>query len=166
GLEHDTTDGPPSALAVAAALPGGDPLAAALAAGETPSPKLVANAGEVGSIRPAIGLAVLAAVALGLGLTALLADQSALYRRVPLARPGEQARRARQILADLGYPDPPADAAGHYRVDADYLQFVSKTDPSPRRWDGLTTGEPAAMYFFYRESREPLVPWLNPNLDA
>ena len=31
-----------------AALPGGDPLAAALAAGETPSPELVAQAGEVG----------------------------------------------------------------------------------------------------------------------
>ena len=37
---------PASALAVAAALPGGDPLAAALAAGETPSPEMVAAAGE------------------------------------------------------------------------------------------------------------------------
>src|SRR5512145_1757486 len=36
---------PASALAVAAALPGGDPLAAALAAGETPSPEMVAAAG-------------------------------------------------------------------------------------------------------------------------
>ena len=37
---------PASALAVAAALPGGDPLAAALAAGETPSPEMVAAAGD------------------------------------------------------------------------------------------------------------------------
>ena len=37
---------PASALAVAAALPGGDPLAAALAAGETPSPEMVAAAGS------------------------------------------------------------------------------------------------------------------------
>ena len=36
--------------AVAAALPGGDPLAAALAAGETPSPQLVAAAGETGQL--------------------------------------------------------------------------------------------------------------------
>ena len=35
----------PSAIAVAAAMPGGDPLAAALAAGETPSPEMVAAAG-------------------------------------------------------------------------------------------------------------------------
>src|SRR5262245_45702698 len=44
-LEADPARRPASALAVAAALPGGDPLAAALAAGETPDPTLVA-AGE------------------------------------------------------------------------------------------------------------------------
>ena len=43
-LEREPADRPPSALAVSAALPGGDPLAAALAAGETPSPELVAAA--------------------------------------------------------------------------------------------------------------------------
>ena len=42
-LEKDPQDRPRSARAVAAALPGGDPLAAALAAGETPSPELVAR---------------------------------------------------------------------------------------------------------------------------
>ena len=37
---------------MAAALPGGDPLAAALAAGETPSPDMVAAAGGVGGLHP------------------------------------------------------------------------------------------------------------------
>ena len=45
-LQPDPAQRPASAMAVAAALPGGDPLAAALAAGETPSPELVAAAGE------------------------------------------------------------------------------------------------------------------------
>src|SRR5579872_6155426 len=45
-LDPDPSKRPPSALSVAAALPGGDPLAAALAAGETPSPEMVAAAGE------------------------------------------------------------------------------------------------------------------------
>ena len=45
-LERDPAARPASALAVAAALPGGDPLAAALAAGETPSPEMVAAAGD------------------------------------------------------------------------------------------------------------------------
>ena len=44
-LEGDPARRPASALAVAASLPGGDPLAAALAAGETPSPEMVAAAG-------------------------------------------------------------------------------------------------------------------------
>src|SRR5262249_26245347 len=40
-LEKDPRLRPSSAIAVAASLPGGDPLAAALAAGETPSPEMV-----------------------------------------------------------------------------------------------------------------------------
>jgi serine/threonine-protein kinase len=43
-LQKKPEDRPSSALQVAAALPGGDPLAAALAAGETPSPEMVAAA--------------------------------------------------------------------------------------------------------------------------
>ena len=45
-LDKDPQKRPGSALAVAAALPGGDPLAAALAAGETPSPDMLVAAGE------------------------------------------------------------------------------------------------------------------------
>ena len=45
-LDRDPDRRPASALVVAAALPGGDPLAAALAAGETPSPEVLAAAGE------------------------------------------------------------------------------------------------------------------------
>src|SRR6516162_4366810 len=45
-LDPDPLKRPAPAQLVAAALPGGDPLAAALAAGETPSPEIVAAAGE------------------------------------------------------------------------------------------------------------------------
>jgi|SRR5579871_1594514 len=51
-LAPDPSQRPASALAVAGALPGGDPLAQALAAGETPSPELVAAAGEPKGSRP------------------------------------------------------------------------------------------------------------------
>ena len=53
-LEKDPAKRPASAIQVAAALPGGDPLAAALAAGETPSPEMVAASGEKEGLRPAI----------------------------------------------------------------------------------------------------------------
>src|SRR6202011_2738907 len=58
-LEHDPAQRPAAALQVAAALPGGDPLAAALAAGETPSPEMVAAAGQSEGIRPALALTLL-----------------------------------------------------------------------------------------------------------
>src|SRR5271165_455352 len=61
-LEKDPSKRPASALQVAAALPGGDPLAAALAAGETPSPEMVAASGETAGLNPKIGLLCFAGV--------------------------------------------------------------------------------------------------------
>jgi Protein kinase domain len=157
-LERDPEGRPASALAVAAALPGGDPLAAALAAGETPSPRMVADAGEEGLISPWLGLTLLGLLAGGLVLIALLNDRVGLLGRVPVTQPAaEMARRARQLLADLGHPDPPADAAGYYLVDYPYLNRVARLDPSPDRWRRLAAGRPPAVYFFYRQAAEPLV---------
>src|SRR5213075_3175523 len=65
-LEPEPSARPSSALAVAEALPGGDPLAAALAAGETPSPQMVAAAGEGVGLEPRIALICFAALLLGL----------------------------------------------------------------------------------------------------
>ena len=59
---------PASALAVAAALPGGDPLAAALAAGETPSPEMVAAAGEGEGLALRVAIPLLLTVLVGLPL--------------------------------------------------------------------------------------------------
>jgi predicted Ser/Thr protein kinase len=55
-LETEPTARPANVLSVAAALPGGDPLAAALAAGETPSPQMVAAAGESVGLRPRVAV--------------------------------------------------------------------------------------------------------------
>src|SRR5262247_91622 len=67
-LEKDPKARPASALQVALALPGGDPLQAALALGETPSPELVAASGEKTGLRPAVAVACLAAIIMGLVL--------------------------------------------------------------------------------------------------
>jgi Protein kinase domain len=163
-LQREPGARPRSAYEVVAGLPGGDPLAAALAAGETPSPKLVADGGEVGTIRPQVGAVLVGLVVAGLVLSAVLNDRTALLRRVPLPDPPEElARRARQLLAELGYPDRPADSASHFRIAADYLSYVNRNDPSPHRWDALGSGRPAAVHFFYREAPEPLEPGLIPN---
>ena len=99
-LEPDPANRPRSALAVAAALPGGDPLAAALAAGETPSPQLVADAGGEGTIRPWVGLALLGVVVASLFLCAVTADR--VIRLVPpLILSADEADRIVEILAPL-----------------------------------------------------------------
>ncbi|MGB1927152.1 MAG: serine/threonine-protein kinase, partial [Rubripirellula sp.] len=59
-LSNDPAERPPNVVQIAAALPGGDPLAAAVAAGETPSPELIAASGGTGGISPRWGLGILA----------------------------------------------------------------------------------------------------------
>jgi serine/threonine protein kinase len=65
-IEKDPRQRPASAMQVAAAIPGGDPLAAALAAGETPSPEMVAASGSSEGLKPWIAWVCLAFIILGL----------------------------------------------------------------------------------------------------
>src|SRR6516165_2914394 len=158
-LEREPTDRPRSAYEVLAGLPGGDPLAAALAMGETPSPRMVADAGGEGTIRPWVGLTLLGVVVASIVLVALLADRVMLFRKVPLPEPpAVLTRRAQQILERLGSPDKPADWAGHFRVNAEVLRHTLREDRSPGRWDNLATLRPSPLHFFYRQSPRPLVP--------
>src|SRR5262252_7788827 len=53
-LERDPRGRPSSVAQLAAALPGGDPLAAAIAAGETPSPELLIASGPTEGLRPVV----------------------------------------------------------------------------------------------------------------
>ena len=102
-LEKDPAKRPATALQVAAALPGGDPLAAALAAGETPSPEMVAASGESEGLRPVVAWLLLAGVIVSVTAAILLSAQTMLYRRVPLEKPPDAlAERARDILQSVG----------------------------------------------------------------
>src|SRR6202030_3440126 len=111
-LEKDPAKRPASALQVAAALPGGDPLAAALAAGETPSPEMVAASGETEGLRPIVAWVLLAGVIVLVIAAAVWSGKTKLYRRVPLEIPPDAlAQRARDILQNVGYSEPPVDTA-------------------------------------------------------
>src|SRR6201988_4666939 len=103
-LQTDPTLRPSSALQVAAALPGGDPIAAALAAGETPSPEMVAAAPKHGIVRPVVAGSLLVAYVVLLGLGSWLTKYFAIYRLAPLGDSPEGLRaRARDIVKGLGY---------------------------------------------------------------
>jgi hypothetical protein len=158
-LERDPARRPSSARVVASAMPGIDPLAAALAAGETPSPEMVAAAGGRGGLSPGVGAIILGFIIAGFLAIALLNDKTALFRLAPLPEPPvHMSRQARKILDEIGLKDQPVDAAHGFLSYADVLQHIGETDSTPDRWDNLRLGSRSVYHFWYRESPWPLVP--------
>ncbi len=158
-LERDPARRPDSARKVLASLPGGDPLAAALAAGETPSPEMVAAAGETSAIRPAVGLAVFAAVLVGLAAITTIYNRTLLVSIVPMERsPDALADRAQELVAQIGYTEPPVDRAWGLVNNVEALRWIARTDGSVNRWERLRSGSPGAVAFWYRQSQAPMFP--------
>lgn len=152
-LDHDPAKRPRSALQVAAALPGGDPLAAALAAGETPSPEMVAAAGSSEGLRPRIALILLALVLLGMTAYSFASDATKLNNLAPLDNPPEVLlAKAHDIVRQLGFTEPAADSAYNFDVRDGYISYIQKQDKTLNRWKALRDGNPAAIVFWYRQS--------------
>ncbi len=158
-LERDPAERPRSALAVAAALPGGDPLAAALEAGETPSPEVVAEARAAGGLAPRTAWGGLT-LALALVVVAVaLAPRTQLTGQVPLPRSTEVlADRAHEITRALGYAVEPVDTMSAFSYDEDYFDWVSEQDAPPGRWDALVMARPSPVYLWQRQSPRHLLP--------
>jgi serine/threonine-protein kinase len=156
-LERDPAMRPASAIQVASALPGGDPLQAALAAGETPSPEMVAASGSSDAMRPVVGLALAAAaiaVSVFVGIaSARWSIQARSSADVPLE---VLAFRAREALTSLGYPDRGADHAYGLVRDLSYINWDRANRSNAGRIERLADKRPAALRFWYRESPEPL----------
>src|SRR5277367_1274720 len=151
-LERDPAKRPASALQVAAALPGGDPLAAALAAGETPSPAMVAASGEKEGLRPATAWACLALIFVGLAAMAVLANRVFVVNLVPMPlAPEVLAQKARDLTQSLGYGQGIDTSYGVGRY-AGFVNHINDTDKGLHRWDQLQDGAPPVILFWYRES--------------
>jgi serine/threonine-protein kinase len=158
-LERDPEQRPASALVVAAALPGGDPLAAALAAGETPSPEVLAAAGESEALGVGRGLTLAVLVIAGLLAFAAASQRTSLTGRTPLDDPpAVLVNRAEQIVRSLGYTDPVGDSASGFMAFDDYRQWLRSQPLGPRRWDALASGNPSGVLFWYRSSPHGLLP--------
>jgi hypothetical protein len=156
-IEKDPKLRPASALTVAAALPGGDPLAAALAAGETPSPEMVAAAGEEGTIRPTRGWIALAVIAIAFAVSPFLLSD-VLHRRVELSKPPVVLKdRAHEIANALGYTDPPRDVAQGLTSDSELLNYMRAHPAEAGGGEWLKKGRPAAIYYWYRQSPRDLI---------
>jgi len=149
-LERDPDRRPESVLEVLGALPGGDALAQALAMGETPSPAMVAASGEVGILRPRVGLALVTALLAGLGAVAFLNPRTHLLSAVDPDHPPEVlADRARQVLKTIGKESGVADRAYGFSYEPEALRFSRGSDAESRS---------RALCFWYRQSPQLLSP--------
>jgi protein kinase-like protein len=152
-LERDPRARPSSVAQLAAALPGGDPLAAAIAAGETPSPELVAASGLKEGLRPAQAVAWLAFTVAGAIAAVAMNPRVMMFAQVKLDKPpAVLVERAHQILDRLGHTAGRADSAFGFAADQDVLRYVL-AEAGGRRWPSAAS---SAVVFWYRQSPRPL----------
>jgi predicted Ser/Thr protein kinase len=155
-LDADPLKRPAGPIAVAAALPGGDPLAAALAAGETPSPELVANAGKVEGLALRYSIPCLAVIVASVVFACVLhANHRAQMMDPAAAPPDVLAHAARQISASFGYTERPADSVVWVENRGDLVDYLQR-QPGPKQWAAWFASE-APMRAYYREAPIPLI---------
>jgi serine/threonine-protein kinase len=155
-LDPDPARRPASALSVAASLPGGDPLAAALAAGETPSPEMVAAAGEGAGISVRAAAAVFVLVAAGIAVSfAMTVRMSPLERLRPRYSPDVLAQKARDALHAIGYTREARDEAFGFAWDGALIRHLRTATPAPV-WEEELARRPSPLTFWYRQSPTPL----------
>lgn len=95
-----------SALEVLISLPGGDPLAEALAAGRLPSPDAVANTRVVGSLSALARRLLLGATIFALFLVGVLNETRSVLAQSPSEPPEVLEHRALELLEELGVEEP------------------------------------------------------------
>src|SRR3954452_4534242 len=127
-LESDPANRPRSARQVFEALPGGDPLAAALAAGETPSPRLVAAAGIEGTLSPAVAWMWVGVIAILLTCVILIAGDWRIPGKVPLEKsPDVLEQNAIDAGKTVGIEPAPYRVAG-FDAQFSYLAWIFEHD--------------------------------------
>jgi serine/threonine-protein kinase len=155
-LDPDPSRRPASAVSVAAALPGGDPLAAALAAGETPSPEMVAAAGTFEGLARKYSIPLLLAVILSMVAVIPIRQARTAAMHAHLDRsPEVLAHESRLLAAQFGHTERPADSYVWMESRSEMTRYLTNL-PKPHLWDQWYASiSPVAS--FYRESRRPLV---------
>jgi Protein kinase domain len=154
-LESEPARRPSSALAIAARLPGGDPLSAAIAEGAVLSPEMVAAAGPRGALHPAQAWALLGGILVG---ALAIATQTHFVNVAPAdvpKPPAVLAERARTILTGVS-----ASADDAVRDDASWFDFgdASSSQAANAAASGAPGDRRTKATFVYRQSPTYMVP--------
>lgn len=147
---------PNSALEVLSALSGGDPLKAALAAGQTPSPSAVAAAPVRGVLKPWVAWACVAVVLVAVVLFANHAWRSSVLGRIGSHYPPEVlAVKAEDAMHALGYSTSCAYNASGFTYNDDALRAAVTTSVDPAQ---RAAAERRMILFWRRCSPVPILP--------
>jgi predicted Ser/Thr protein kinase len=157
-IELNPRDRPESALAVAASLPGGNPLAEALAAGVTPSPQMVAASHEGAAISVRSALLSLVFVIVGLVAAVVLGSRVSVLRLTPFENPPEVlAQKAREMIAAFGYTATPVDRASTFFRTTNYQRYAERNVPRAEYRAQLARGQFPLIVLWYRQSPQYLL---------
>jgi serine/threonine-protein kinase len=158
-LSKDPAARPASARQMAAALPGGDPLAAALAAGETPSPELVAASGAEGTLPRRAAWALLTACVASLAAAGFIWQWTSLAGLVPFdGSPDVLRAKARTILQEIRHEGAAEDYGWDIVPDSAHLRYLATERRDTYPFAGIGRARPTPLTFRYRQSPEPLRP--------
>jgi serine/threonine-protein kinase len=155
-LDPDPSKRPADALLVSAALPGGDPLAAALAAGETPSPELVAASGKTEGMAMKYAWLCLAFVVATLIATPLLKQQKQAFMQTPLDYSSDVLKqKSRDFTVSFGHTAHPVDSDFGLDQRRSLLTYLDRL-PAPRDFKAWLASEAPAIGT-YREAQDPII---------
>jgi hypothetical protein len=149
-IDPDPAGRPSSVLAVAAALPGGDPVATAIAAGRAPSVEAVAGSKLVGTLPAWVAYGIAAFIAIAtLVFAAIEPTRSVLGSYHHEMSVDVLVHRAREVLDATGHAPARGDFAVDLRVDHAFFESsYADREPSADGYDPLV--------FIYRQSPSEL----------
>ena len=157
-LAEDPAQRPRSVLSVAAALPGSDPMAAALEAGEIPSPEMVAGARGAEELPVRTAWLLLATTLVLMLVAAHLSDRIGTTRvAMPSKTPMALAESASALLRELGYPASGYRAYG-LRNEPGFVDYLHRRDLPTSLQVEMPPGTPGPISFWYRESPGRMIP--------
>ncbi len=163
-LEKSPADRPKTALQVALALPGGSPLEAAIAAGETPSPEMVAAAPKKGALKLPVAISLLAGLLILFFSLIYIYEDFKTDRLTPFEKSPEiLAEKSREFLKKVGFDETPTDSDYQFVQDASFIKYhtfykTEKNADLPSRKEMLRKSVANDFFFLYRQSPSELEP--------
>ena len=151
-LDNDPAHRPANVVQIAAALPGGDPLAAAVAAGETPSPELIAASGNVGGIQPRWALLLLSLFFVAMATCLFLVRLASPLKEASFElKPAVLEHQAQDVCKELLGIDPATvrDSSYGYWYNPDRIPASASLEQGT---------EDQNLEFWYRQSPNYLSP--------